>query len=194
MVPANVLIAEDEAPIRLDLRRLLAEIGHNIVAEADTGEKTLALARSLRPDAVLLDLRMPRTDSIEVARTLTRERVAPVLVLTSPSEAAAAIQQASDAGVLAFLSKPCQRPDLECAIPVAIARFQEIVTLENTVRALEERMEARKLVGRAKAILMERQALSEREAFHRIQAQSQVLNRPVHEIARAIITASEITS
>ncbi len=191
MGPANLLIADDEPLTRLDLKTLLAQMGHTIVGEASDGEQALALARSLRPDAVILDVVMPRLSGVDVARALLGERVAPVVVLTAHSEPEI-IDRATEAGVLAFLAKPFRREHLEPAIEIARARFQELVALENEVRSLNERMEARKLVGRAKAILMERFGLQERDAFRRIQTQSVTLGKPVHEIARAIITASEV--
>ncbi len=191
--PANLLIADDEPLVRLDLRHLLTGIGHTVVGEAENGEQALALARSLRPDAVILDIVMPHLGGVEVARALVAERVAAVLMLSGYPEPEM-IRKANEAGALAFISKPFRREHLEPAIPIAIARFREIIALENEVRSLTERMEARRLVGRAKAILMERQGLPEREAFRRIQSQSQALGKPVHEIAQAIITASEITA
>lgn len=190
---ASLLIADDEPLIRLDLKTLLTDLGHTVVGEAENGSQALTLARSLRPDAVILDIVMPHLSGVEVARTLLAERIAPVVMLTGFPKREN-IDQASDAGVLAFLSKPFRRDDLDPAIAIARARFQELIALENEVRDLSERMEARKLVGRAKAILMERSGLSEREAFRRIQSQSVAMNKPVHEIARAIITASEIAS
>lgn len=193
MEPANLVIADDEPLVRLDLRQLLAGIGHTVVGEAENGEQALALARSLRPDAVILDIVMPHLGGVEVARALVAERLAAVLMLSGYPEPEM-IRRANEAGALAFISKPFRREHLEPAIPIAIARFRELVALENEVRSLNERMEARKLVGRAKAILMERQGLPEREAFRRIQSHSQALGKPVHEIAQAIITASEITT
>ena len=193
MQRAHLVIADDEPQTRLDLKALLTEIGHNVVGEAESGDQALALTRSLRPDAVILDVVLSRLSGLDVARAVVGERIAPVVVLTGHSEPEI-IRRAIEAGVLAFLAKPLRRQDLEPSIEVAIARFHELVALENEVRNLNERMEARKLVGRAKAILIERHGLSEREAFRRIQSQSLTLGKPVHEIARAIITASEITT
>lgn len=191
--PASVLIVDDDALIRLELRTTIARLGHSVVGEADSGGQALALVRSLRPDLVLLDIVLPSVSGLDVARTLSEERLAPVILFTgfSGEEAAA---QAGAAGAMAFLSKPIRDTDLGPTIAIAIARFRERMALEEEVRSLNERMEARKLVGRAKAILMERQGLTEREAFRRIQNQSLALNRPVHEIARAIITASDIVA
>ena len=196
---ASVLIADGQSQVRGELRHALVALGHAVVGEAASGEHTLALARSLRPDAVLLDVALATSSSgggmsggaFPTARVLAGDRLAAVLLLSHDAEPDL-VRQAGEAGALALLRKPTRRDDLEPAIPIAITRFREIVALEARVRDLTERMEARKLVGRAKAILMERHGMSERDAFKRIQTQSQTLNRPPHEIARAIITASEV--
>jgi response regulator NasT len=189
---ANLLIADGEPMVRLDLRNLLVHSGHTVVGEVSTGEEALALSRALRPDAVILDIELGRKVSgLEVARALSGERIAPVVVLTGRANPEV-LAEANAAGVLAFLSKPFRGEDLLPAIAVARARFGELVALERELRRLNEHVEARKLVGRAKAILMERHGLQEREAFRRIQAQSLTTGKPAHEIARAIITASEI--
>jgi response regulator NasT len=140
---------------------------------------------------VLLDVLLPSLSGLEVARTLTTERLAAVLLFTGATDDDT-IAQLETCGAMGFLSKPLRPTDLRAAIPIAVSRFRERIALEEEVQNLSERMEARKLVGRAKAILMERHGLSEREAFRRIQGQGQLLNKPVHEIARAIITASEL--
>jgi response regulator NasT len=192
---ANLVIVNDESPAWRQLKGTLARIGHVVVGEASGGERALALARSLRPDAVILDVG-PRSEVLlSLARTLARERLAAVVVLAGGENdppGAALAQRVSEAGVLALVRKPARSEDLEPALAIAVSRFREIAALETQVRTLTERMEARQLVGRAKALLMERQNLSEREAFTRIQSQSQALNKPAHEIARAIILASEM--
>jgi response regulator NasT len=190
---ANVLIVDDDPIVRLDLKTQVKAIGHEVAGEADSGSQALTLARNLRPDVVLLDIVLPHLSGIEVARTLALERIAPVVIFTggASSELAA---QAYSAGVMGFLSKPLRGSDLGPIISIAIARFAEMMALENEVRSLNARMEARRLVGRAKAILMEKQGLVERDAFRRIQAQSLALGKPVHEIAQAIITASELSA
>ncbi len=192
---ANLVIADDEPLARRQLKETLARIGHVVVGEASGDEHALVLARSLRPDAVLIDLGPENRDPFSTARTLARERLAAVVLLAGEEAGAlraTVIQRTSDAGVLAFVRKPARAEDLEPALAIAIGRFREIAALETQVRTLTERMEARKLVGRAKALLMERQGLSEREAFTRIQTQSLALNKPAHEIARAIVLASEM--
>ncbi|MBC8103714.1 MAG: response regulator [Cytophagales bacterium] len=193
MRQASVLIVDDDPIVRLDLRTQVVAVGYTVAGEADSGGQALALARNLRPDLVLLDIVLPTISGIEVARTLMAERIAPVVIFTGSagSEVAA---QAYSAGVMGFLSKPLRAQDLGPIIAIAIARFAELITLENEVKSLNARMEARRLVGRAKAILMEKQGMPERDAFRRIQAQSLALGKPVHEIAQAIIMASEISA
>ena len=192
MEQAHLLIADQAPRTRLELKGRLTGMGHVVVGEAASGEQTLALARSLRPDAVILDLAMPRPSSgVTVAGAILTERVAPVIAVAGESEREMVLR-AVEAGVLAVLSRPVRPEDVGWAVAVAIGRFRQITALEEEIRSLGERMEARKLVGRAKAILMERHGLTEREAFRRIQEKSQGLGRPPHEIAQAIITASEI--
>jgi AmiR/NasT family two-component response regulator len=174
---ATLLIADDEPLTRLDLKTLLAQMGHTIVGEAADGEQALTLARSLRPDVVILDIVMPRLSGVDVARALLSERVAPVVVLTGHAEPEI-IDKAAEAGVLAFLAKPFRREDLEPAIEIARARFQELVALEDEVRSLNERMEARKLVGRAKAILMERYLLAAGEILDEARPERLFFARP----------------
>ncbi len=194
MQQANLLIVDDDPIVRLDLKKQLSGMGHTIVGETDSGGQALMLARSLRPDLVLLDIILsPGISGIEVAKALCTERACAVLLFTG-NPISDLMDHMNGVGVTGFLSKPLRDSDLAPAIHIAISRFREMVTLENEVKNLEERMEARKLVGRAKAILMERHGLTEREAFHRIQGQSVALNRAAHEIARAIITASEIAA
>lgn len=193
MRQANVLIVDDDPIVRLDLKTQVKAIGHTVAGEADSGSQALTLARNLRPDVVLLDIVLPHLSGIEVARTLALERVAPVVIFTGSATSELA-SQAYSAGVMGFLSKPLRCSDLGPMISIAIARFAEMMALENEVKSLNARMEARRLVGRAKAILMEKQGLVERDAFRRIQAQSLALGKPVHEIAQAIITASELAA
>lgn len=191
MRQASVLIVDSDSTIRMNLRTLLTQFGHNVVGEAESGGQALSLARSLRPDIVLIEIVLPSLSGLEVSRALTAERLSAVLLVTG-TEDETILSILDDCGAMGFLSKPLRPTDLRAAIPIALARFRELISLEEEVKNLGERMEARKLVGRAKAILMERHNLSEREAFRRIQTQSLTLNKPVHEIARAIITASEM--
>lgn len=191
MDAVKVVIADDDALIRLDLRVTLEALGHRVVGEAEDGRQALSLARALRPDLLILDVVMPRMDGLEAARMVRDENLAPVMLLTAFCDEAM-VARADTAGVLAYLRKPFRKEDLPPALAIALGRHRERRHLEVQVETLKDKMESRKIVGRAKALLMERHGLSEREAFHRIQAQSQTLQKPPHEIAQAIITASEM--
>lgn len=187
----RVILADDDPLTRLDLRRSLEILGVAVIGEAEDGKQALALARALHPDLIILDIMMPQMDGLEAARIARSEHLGAVMLLTAYAEDDM-VARADAAGVLAYLRKPYRQEDLAPAITIALGRYRERQALESDVEDLKERMEARKLVGRAKALLMERHNLSEREAFYRIQAQSQSLQKPAHEIARAIITASEM--
>jgi len=188
---ARVVFADDDPLTRLDLRHSLEGLGMRVLGEAEDGRQALALARSLRPDLLLLDIMMPQVDGLEAARVARDEHLAAVVLLTGYAEEDM-VQKADEAGVLAYLRKPFRPEDLGPALALALGRHRERLALEAQIEDLQGKMEARKLVGRAKALLMERHNLSEREAFYRIQTQSQTLQKPAHEIARAIITASEM--
>ena len=191
MEPVRVVIADDDPLTRLDLRHSLESLGLRVLGEAEDGRQALALTRSLRPDLLILDIMMPQMDGLEAARLVRSEQLAAVVLLTGYAEEDM-IAKADAAGVLAYLRKPFRPEELGPALAIALGRHRERQALESDVESLKEKMEARKLVGRAKAILMERHGLTEREAFYRIQAQSQTLQKPAHEIAKAIITASEL--
>jgi AmiR/NasT family two-component response regulator len=164
----RVLIAEDEALIRLDLREMLEEEGFDVVGEAADGEQAVALARDLKPDLVICDVKMPKMDGIAAAAQITEARIAPVVMLTAFSQRDL-IERARDAGAMAYLVKPFQKRDLLPAIEMATSRFAEIRALESEVTGLRERLEARKLIERAKGALMTKHGLSEPEAFRWIQ-------------------------
>jgi len=164
----RVVIAEDEAIIRLDLKETLEEEGYEVVGETGRGDKAVDLVRELRPDLAILDIKMPGMDGIEAARLITKDRVCGVLVLTAFSQREV-IEQARDAGALAYLVKPFQKTDLVPAIEVAIARFKEMQALNGEVDALEEQLEARKTIDRAKGILIDQCSLSEDDAYGFIQ-------------------------
>lgn len=167
-VAPRVVIAEDEAIIRLDLREMLEEEGYEVVGEADNGDDAVRLARELLPDVSILDIKMPGTDGLSAAREIVAERLSAVLILTAFSQREL-IKTARDAGAFAYVVKPFQKSDLIPAIEVALGRFGEVQQLESEVRDLNERLEARKVVDRAKGKLMDEQGLSEAEAFRTIQ-------------------------
>jgi AmiR/NasT family two-component response regulator len=168
-VPARrVLIAEDEALIRLDLREMLREEGFDVVGEAGDGEQAIALANELQPDLVICDIKMPKMDGITAAAQIVGKRVAPVVMLTAFSQRDL-IERARDAGAMAYLIKPFEKRDLLPAIEMAMSRFAEIKALEAEVTGLRERLEARKLIERAKGALMTKHEMTEPEAFRWIQ-------------------------
>ena len=190
-MPTRVLIAEDEAIIRLDLRETLEEEGYEIVAETGRGDEAVELARSMRPDLAILDIKMPGIDGLEAARTITDERLCGVLVLTAFSQRDF-IEQARDAGALAYLVKPFQKSDLVPAIELAIARFKELSELADEVKGLEEQLETRKIVDRAKGILMDRHGLSEQDAFSFIQKRAMTDRTKMKAIAERVV-AGDLT-
>lgn len=193
MQQVKVLIADDDAVIRMDLHTMLEELGHQVICEADNGETAYQMARNLKPGLVILDIMMPRMSGLEAAAAISRERLAPVLLLTAYSEASM-IESATQFGVLAYLVKPFRKQELQPAIEIAVTRYRELCALEGELDSLREQMETRKIVGRAKAILMEREGIAEREAYRRLQAKSLSLNRPLREIAEAVILAEEINT
>jgi two-component system, response regulator PdtaR len=164
----RVVIAEDEAIIRLDLKETLEEEGYIVVGETGRGDKAVELVRELRPDLAILDIKMPGMDGIEAARLITKDRICGVLVLTAFSQREI-IEEARDAGALAYLVKPFQKSDLIPAIEVAIGRFKELQALNGEVDALGEQLEARKSIDRAKGILIDQFKMSESDSYGFIQ-------------------------
>jgi AmiR/NasT family two-component response regulator len=167
-VATRIVIAEDEAIIRLDLKETLEEEGYEVVGETGRGDEAVALVKSLEPDVAILDIKMPGLDGLSAAREITAERRAAVLILTAFSQRDL-IEQARDAGALAYLVKPFQRSELIPAVEVAIGRFQELKALAEQASSLEEQLETRKIVDRAKGNLMDGHQLSEADAFSFIQ-------------------------
>jgi AmiR/NasT family two-component response regulator len=168
LVPTRVVIAEDEAIIRLDLKETLEEEGYEIVGETGRGDEAVELVKEHQPDIAILDIKMPGLDGLSAAREIAGERRAAVLILTAFSQRDL-VDQARDAGALAYLVKPFQRGDLIPAIEVAIGRFREMKALHEQAQSLEDQLETRKVVDRAKGQLMDRHKLSENEAFSFIQ-------------------------
>jgi two-component system, response regulator PdtaR len=166
--PFRVVIAEDEALIRLDLKEMLEEEDYEVVGEAGDGETAVKLAVSLRPDLVILDVKMPVLDGLSAAEQIAEQRIAPVVILTAFSQRDL-VERARDAGAMAYLVKPFQKRDLLPAIEMATSRFAEIRALESEVGNLRERLEARKLIERAKGVLMTEHRMTEPEAFRWIQ-------------------------
>ena len=187
----RIVIADDEPIIRLDLRKTLENMGHQVVGEAGDGAKAVEAARELKPDIIILDIKMPEMDGIEAAKIITTEGVAPVLLLTAYSQKDL-VDRAKDAGVFAYLVKPFKEADLLPAMEIAISRYEEFVELENEVSDLENKLDTRKAVDRAKGILMDQYGLKEQEAFRRIQIQSMNTRKSMREIAEAIIIAHNV--
>jgi len=187
----RILIADDESLILMDLREMLTSLGYLVVGEANDGRSAVNMARELRPDLVIMDIKMPDMDGIEAAQVLTAERVAPVLLLTAYSQQDL-IERAKEAGVVGYLVKPFRESTLAPAIEITLSRFQEFQTVQKEVEDLKEALETRKIVDRAKGILMDSQGLTEQDAFRRIQKMSMNTRRPMKEIAEAIILAHDV--
>ncbi|GAA4743238.1 response regulator [Amnibacterium soli] len=184
--PRRVVVAEDESLIRLDIVEILRDNGFDVVGEAGDGETAVQLATELRPDLVVMDVRMPQLDGIKAAERLTKNHVAPVVLLTAFSQKEL-VEQASEAGALAYVVKPFTPADLLPAIEIALARYAQIVALETEVADMVERFETRKLVDRAKGLLNEKMGLSEPEAFRWIQKASMDRRLTMHDVAAAVI-------
>jgi AmiR/NasT family two-component response regulator len=187
----RIVIADDEPIIRLDLRKTLENMGHQVVGEAGDGAKAVDLARELKPNIVILDIKMPEMDGIEAAKIVSTEGIAPVLLLTAYSQKDL-VDRATDAGVFNYLVKPFKEADLMPAMAISIARYEEFMELENEVSDLENKLDTRKAVDRAKGILMDQYGLKEQEAFRRIQVQSMNTRKSMREIAEAIIIAHSV--
>ncbi len=184
--PARVFIAEDEAIIRLDLREMLEEEGYEVVGDSGRGDEAVEMIRELRPDLAILDIKMPGLDGLAAARALAADRLCAVVVLTAFSQRDL-IEQARDAGAIGYLVKPVQRSDLVPAVEVALGRYAELNALEREVGDLSERLEARKLVDRAKGRLMDDHGMNEQEAWRFLQTQAMDGRMRIHEVARLVV-------
>lgn len=186
----RIIIADDESLIRMDLQEMLLNLDYLVVGEVGDGLSAVNLARELRPDVVIMDIKMPDMDGIEAAKILTEEHIAPVILLTAYSQKDL-VERAKEAGVVGYMVKPFRESDLVPAIEVALARFQEFEAMHKEIDDLQLALETRKLVDRAKGILMDSQGLSEAEAFRKIQKMSMNTRKPMKEVAEAIILAHQ---
>lgn len=191
MERTRVIIADDESLIRMDLREMLTNLGYLVVGEVADGRSAVNQARELRPDVVVMDIKMPDMDGIEAAKILTEERVAPVVLLSAYSQREL-VERAREAGVVAYLVKPYREEELAPAIEVALARFAEFKDLQKQVTDLQVALETRKLVDRAKGILMDKQGLTEAEAFRKIQKMSMDNRKAMKDVAEAVILAHQV--
>jgi two-component system, response regulator PdtaR len=186
----RILIAEDETIIRLDLRKLLEEAGHEVCAEARDGAEAVALVQAHEPDLAILDVKMPRLDGIDAAKRILEDRPIPIVMLTAYGQDEL-VARAVEAGVFGYLVKPFRESDLLPAIATARARHEELSALREEADSLAEALAARKAIERAKGILMEKDGLSEQEAFERLRKASQVSGKPLKVVAEALIATFE---
>ncbi|NJM05563.1 response regulator [Candidatus Gracilibacteria bacterium] len=191
MAQIRLVIADDESIIRMNLKETLVSLGYLVVGEAGDGVSVINLARELRPDLVLMDIKMPKLDGIQAAKVLTEEKIAPVLLLTAYSDREL-VDRAKDAGVVNYIVKPFREAELLPAIEIAMARYQEFLEMDKQLHDLKETLDTRKLVERAKGVLMDTQGLKEQEAFRKIQQLSMNTRKSMKEIAQAILLANEI--
>lgn len=189
MQSLRIVIADNESIIRMDLKELLEEAGHTVVGEAADGVKAIELARKHRPDLVIMDIKMPEMDGITAAKIISNEKIAPVLLLTAFSQKEI-VDKAKDSGVLAYLVKPVKEANLFPAIEIALSRFQEFAELERELEEVKNSLETRKILDRAKGILMDAYNLSESEAYRRIQQYSMSKRKSIREVAEAIVEAA----
>ena len=184
--PHRVLVAEDEALIRLDLAEMLREEGYEVVGEAGDGQEAVELAENLKPDLVIMDVKMPRRDGIDAASEIAAKRIAPIVVLTAFSQREL-VERARDAGAMAYLVKPFSITDLIPAIELAVSRFSEISALEQEVATLSDRLETRKLVERAKGLLQSKHKMTEPEAFKWIQRAAMDRRTTMKRVAEVVL-------
>ena len=191
MAKLRVLIADDDPIIRLDLKQMLENLEYEVVAEAGDGHQAIELARESKPDICILDVRMPNLDGIDAVNVISDENIAPAILLTAYSDKDL-VDRAKAAGVFAYLVKPFKPSDLPPAIEVARSRYEQNIALNREVLSLQDRLETRKLVDRAKGILQEEHKITEAEAYRRIQLQSMNLRKTMKEVAEAIIMAKSV--
>ncbi len=185
----NIVIADNESLIRLDLREMLEDAGHTVVGEAINGRKAVELTRKFHPDLVIMDIKMPDMDGITASRKIADEHLAPVLLLTAYSQPEI-VEKANDAGVLGYLVKPVREENLFPAIEIALSRWQEMQGLEQELAGLRDSLEMRKTLDRAKGIIMAAHHLTEQEAYRRIQRYAMTKRLSVKDVASAIVRAA----
>ncbi len=190
MESLKVVIADDEALIRLDLREMLTEAGHTVVGEASDGEEAVELAQRLKPDLVIMDVKMPKMDGITAAGIITERQLAPVLLLTAYSQEDV-VAKANSSGVMAYLVKPVREEQLFASMQVAIARFKEHQQMDSELADLRESLETRKLLDRAKGILMAAHGLTEEQAYSKMRQYSMNRRMSLKELAEAVIASAE---
>jgi response regulator NasT len=191
MGQTRVVIADDESIIRMDLKEMLTGLGYLVVGEAGDGLSAVNLGRELKPDLVIMDIKMPDLDGIAAAKILTEERLAPVLLLTAFSQTEL-VDGAKEAGVVGYIVKPFRESELLPAIEISLSRFKEFRAIEKEAHNLRDTLETRKLIERAKGILMDTQELKEAEAFRKIQKLSMNTRKSMREIAEAILLANQV--
>ena len=189
MEPLRIIIADNESIIRMDLKELLQEAGHEVIAEASDGIKAVELTRKFHPDLVIMDIKMPEMDGIAAAKIISNEKIAPVLLLTAYSQKEI-VEKAKDSGVLAYLVKPVKEANLFPAMEIALSRFREFADLEKELEDIKTSLETRKILDRAKGILMDSLHLSESEAFRRIQQYSMSKRKSIREVAESIVESA----
>ena len=191
MAQIRLVIADDESIIRMNLKETLVGLGYLVVGEAGDGVSVINVARELKPDLVLMDIKMPKLDGIQAARILTEEKIAPVLLLTAYSDRDL-VDRAKEAGVVNYVVKPFREAELLPAIEIAMARYQEFLEMDKQIADLKEVLDTRKIVERAKGILMDTQGLKEAEAFRKIQQLAMNSRKTMREVAQAILLAQQI--
>ena len=187
----RIVIADDESLIRMNLKETLVSMNYLVVGEAGDGVSVINLARELRPDLIIMDIKMPKLDGIQAAKVLTEERIAPVLLLTAYSDREL-VERAREAGVVNYIVKPFREAELLPAIEITLGRFGEFREIEREMQDLKDTLETRKLVERAKGVLMDTQGLKEQDAFRKIQQLSMNTRKSMREIAQAILLTAQI--
>ncbi len=193
MHQGQILIADDDAVLRLDLKTMLESLGHTVIGEADNGETAVLLARSLKPDLIILDVMMPKLNGLQAAEQISKERLGPVILLTAYNDVPM-IEQANRAGVLAYLVKPFRQQELQPSVEIAISRYREMLALEGAVSNAQDQIETSRIIGKAKRVLMDKHTIGDQEAYRRLTAQALATNRSIREISEAILLADDLTA